>query len=218
MMKQETAPQMMPGGQPDMQQMPEGQDADLGQEVQASPEEQAQLNEFVGQAVLLIYDEKMIGKIIELLRGAGDPKDGLARATSMVVGRMIDAAEKAGDELSGDVILHGAKQVFEDLANLSGAAGIMDYSQDEDAFEGAFFRAADMLRILLQQMGKLDEAAVKQDFDKLVQMDQSGELEAMFRGLAASDDAAMQQGQPPAGGMPAGQPPMPGGGLMEAAR
>jgi hypothetical protein len=216
MMEQETAPQNMPGGQPDMQQMPEGQDVDLGQEVQASPEEQAQYNEFVGQAMLLIYDEKMFPKIVELLNGAGDPKDGLARATSMVVGRMIDAAEKAGDKLSGDVILHGAKETFEQLAEISAKAGIMDYSQDQDAFEGAFFRAVDMLRTLLQQMGKLDEAAMKQDFDKLVQMDQSGELEAMFRGLAADDDAAMQQGQP--GMPPAGQPPMPGGGLMEAAR
>lgn len=193
----------------------EGQDIDPGQPVQASPEEQAQYNEFVGQALMLIYDEKMFGKIVDLLNGAGDPMDGLARATSLVVGRIMDVAEKAGDKLSGDVILHGAKEIFEDLANLSAKAGIMDYSQDQDAFEGAFFRAVDMLRTLLQQMGKLDEAAVKQDFDKLVQMDQSGELEGMFRELAANDDAALQQGQP-VGGMP--QPPMPRGGLMENAR
>jgi hypothetical protein len=160
----------------------------MGEEQQASPEEQAQYEHFIAKGYEIIYDQKMLPKIIAMLEGGGDPVEGLARAASLVVGRLIDLATKAGDKLPGDVLLHAGTAVFEDLANLSRVAKIKDFSTDQDAFEAAYFKALDMLRQRLQESGGIDQAAAAADLDKLQQMDQAGELEAMFRNLAQKDE------------------------------
>jgi hypothetical protein len=155
----------------------------LGELQQASSEEQAVYDEFVGQAMNMVYDERMMPGVLEMLKGGGDPMEGLAEATSMVTARVATAAIQAGQKLSGDVLLHAGTEIFEDLAELSKRAGIKDYGEDQDAFEGAYFRALDKFRTLAQGDGRLNQQAMQQDLEKLMEMDQSGELEAMLRDL-----------------------------------
>lgn len=172
----------------------------------ASPEEQQIYNQFVGRAMLMIYDDKMLPKVIDMLDGGaekgqdGDPMEGLARTTALVVGRVAQAADKAGQKLPGDVLLHAGKEILEDLAELSRVAKIKDYSEDPDALEGAMFRALDQFRLILQGAGRLDQRAAQTDMAKLEEMDKSGELETMLRGLAAKDANApaskSNKGQP----------------------
>lgn len=167
--------------------------------MQASPEEQDLYEKFVAQGVLLVYSEKMLPQVIKMLEGGGEPQEGLARATALVVARLLAAAEKAQQQIPGDVVFHAGKEIFEDLAELSGKAGIKDYGEDQDALEGAFFKAADQLRTMLQESGKLDQNAATADMEKLQAMDQSGELQRMFESLAAQDDEgrAMPEDMPP---------------------
>lgn len=179
----------------------------IGEMQQATPEEQAQYDHFVAKAYDLIYDQKTLPKIVDMLDGDGqDPMEGLARATALIVGRIGDAAEKAGEHLSGDVVLHAGTEIFEDLANLSRVANIKDYSQDRDALEGAYFRALDIFRGMLQEAGALDQGAAAADMDRLTQMDADGQLEAVFQSLAERDAAeAPDEGQPAEQAAPAPQ-------------
>ncbi|MCA0276238.1 MAG: hypothetical protein LCH86_09550 [Proteobacteria bacterium] len=190
----------------------------LGESQQASPEEQQQYDHFIGKAYELTYNREMLPKVLDLLQGEGDPKEGLARAAALVIGRVSAAAQQAGEKLTGDVLLHAGTEVFEDLANLSTEAGIHDFGEDRDGLEGAYFRALDLYREMMQQSGQLDEAAAAQDLDRLMKADQDGQLEAMFRRLAEEDAG---ESKSPTGEAPADQSQIPDqdqtprGGLME---
>ena len=158
-----------------------------GDNQQASPEEQRQYDAFVAQALDLIYDQRMLPKIVDMLDGDGDPVEGLARATATIVARIATAAEKGGEKVSGDVLFHAGTEVFEDLANLSKTAKIKDYDADSDALEGAYFRAMDQFRVMMQGAGRINQQAAQEDMAKLEQMDQSGDLRNMFLSLAGND-------------------------------
>lgn len=184
---------------------------------QATPEEQELYEQFVSKAFMLVYDEKFFPTVVEMLRGGDDPIEGLAVAASTVIARVLTAAKDAQADLPGDVAFHAGKEVFEDLAELSRQAGIHDFSADPDAFEGAYFRTLDRLRQTLEGTGDINKEAAEADLAMLQQMDESGELEGLFRDLASRDDAALGNG----GGAPApdtsGQAPSPvppSGGLM----
>ena len=146
-----------------------------------TPEEQAELDRFVDKAFELIYDDAVQPKILKRLGGEGNPVDGLAATTAMVVKRVEDSAEKAGQPVSPDILFHGGKQILEDLAELSERAGIYEYDQEE--LDGAGLRALDLYRDAKAKSGTLDEGAIKQDFDAVVQADQQGQLGQMFPGL-----------------------------------
>jgi len=171
---------------------------------QASAEEQDLYNRFVSKAFMLIYDEKFLPKAVDMLAGEGDPKEGLARLTSSVVVRIMKAAKESGAELGGDVLFHGAKEIFEDLAELSRVSGVFDYSQDPDALEGAYFRALDHFRMTLQEGGEIDQPAAQADLDMLQKMDAEGKLEGMFLDLAARDGASASAGEEEAEEVPEG--------------
>ncbi|WP_147307874.1 hypothetical protein [Fulvimarina endophytica] len=181
------------------------------EEQPASPEEQALYEKFVSKAFLMVYDKKFIPKVLEMLAGGDDPLEGLAVTASMVIARVMKAAKDAGQKLPGDVAFAGAKEIFEDLAELSRRAGIKDYSQDRDALEGAMFRTMDQLRMILEQSGDIDREAAKADLAMLQEMDQSGQLERLFMDLAQKDEAAGAQPQAPA---TSEAPPKRRGGLM----
>jgi len=193
-------------GDPAMQEPPAEQvpDQPAGDQ-QASPEEQKLYEDFVAHGLLLVYSNpKMFGQVVKMLEGGGEPQEGLARATALVVARVLSAAEKAQQQIPGDVVFHAGKEIFEDLAELSGRAGIKDYGEDQDALEGAFFKAADQLRTMLQESGKIDQQAAASDMERLQQMDQSGELQKMFEDLAAKDDEGSGDEMPPPEDQPRG--------------
>lgn len=186
--------------EPIEEEMPEGDaEADpdeervLGQMTNATPEEQEQYDMFVAQAYNLIYDEKMMPQVVEMLKGEGDPIEGLARTASMIISRVRASAIEGGMELSGDVLLHAGTEVLEDLAELSKEAGVKDYTQDPDALEAAYFRALDIFRMELQENGELDPQANQADLELLAQMDEAGELETVFSNLANEDTKAAEE-------------------------
>lgn len=199
--------------QPD-QAMPEqeaAQGSDLfGEEQEATPEEQDTYNRVVGRAYQLIYDEKMFPKILEQLKGGGNPPEGLARTAAMVVAKIAAAVNEKADQVgvSPEIAFNAGKEIFEDLAELSKRAGIKDYSQDPDAFEGAFFSALDQYRIMAQEAGDVKPETFQDDFAKLKAMDEDGSLEGRIQGLAQRDASRMKvQGAP-------GEETQPQSGLM----
>jgi hypothetical protein len=183
---------------------PSQQDAsqqDSGATQQASPDEQAQYNQFVGRAMELIYNQKMFPQVVQMLRGGSndgqDPKEagvngpaqGLAHATAMIITRVYKAASDAGANLSPDVLFHGGTEIFGQLAEISDKAGISDYAKDRDKLEGAYFLAVDTATQQLRKSGVVDEAESKAALQQLHSMDAKGELEQVFRQLDAKDQA-----------------------------
>lgn len=176
----------------------------------ASPEEQALYDQFVGEAFNMIYDKRMLPGVLEMLRGGGDPVGGLATAAAQVTAKVYASAQKAVQKIPPDVLLHAGTEIYEDLADLSKTAGIKDFSQDKDAFEGGYFRALDEFRVMMQKSGMTDQAGAQQDLARLQEMDKDGSLEQMMMGLAEKD----------AGGKPGmgSNEPASSGGLMPKGR
>lgn len=151
-----------------------------GDESNVSPEEQAQYDDFVDKGLQLIYDDKAMPQVLQILRGDGDPKEGLANAAVMIVMRLEDSARQAGKQLSQDVIYHGGVEILEDLANLSKESGIHSFT-DQDR-EGALYQALDIYRSMRQQQGTLHQEEIEQDFAEILEADRAGQLGAMLPG------------------------------------
>ncbi len=184
--------------------------------MQASPEEQALKDEFVLKAWELIYMPDMKAQLIDMLDGdgSGDPetmKVGLGEATSMIVLRVANAAEQAGQELTPDVIFEAGTEILGYLAEYSDAAGLTDYANDRDALEGAYYAAIDVTINPLAAAAESNAETAKADFEKMKAMDDNGELEQVFRKLAAGESMAPEGEEEPSkpavkGGM-GGKPP-----------
>lgn len=182
------------------QQSPAGEPMTDEGEVQASPDEQAQYDTFVDKAYELIYNGgKVNPQILKSLEGAGEPVDGLANTTAMVVIRLEDAAEQSGKKLSPDVMLHGGAEVLQDLADLAKQAGVHEYSKDE--IQGATYQALDIYRAIRQKQGKLDIPAIQQDFQEIMQASQAGQLDSLLPGASEAAKAAPAE-EPSRGLMP----------------
>jgi hypothetical protein len=195
------AMQAPPGQPPGNQPMPEELPPEnplAGGTKQASPEEQKQLEEIVGHAWELIYADNTFPQVVEMLKGGegegGDPAKGLAEATNLIVGRVVQMAEEAGQPLAPDVLFHAGAEILEDLAEISRVGRIKDYSTDPDAMERAWFEALDLFRTQMEQSGTLDEASAQAGMDQLMQADQDGTLERTMRGLADADRSGQAGG------------------------
>lgn len=176
----------------------------------ASPEEQAQYDAFVQAGYSLIYDQAMgkpgpDHKLLQRMMASGNPVEGLAAVASMVVMRIEDAANQAGQQISPDVLLHGGNELLGDLADLAGKAGVHDFTDEE--IEAASYAAMDKYREARAQTGggSIDPEAMKQEWAEIMQMNETGELDRMFPGMKehfanANDNAQPQEdAQPPAG-------------------
>lgn len=183
-------PEAMPQEGMPQEAMPEQGGGMPGSARQATPEQQESYNAFVANAMNLMYDEKTMPKLLEMLQGGGDPIEGLARASVMITARVGTAAEEAGQQLSGDVVFNAGAEIVNQLADVATEAGIHDFQNDRDALEGAYFRALDQFRTLMEGAGRLDKGAAEKELAMLQGMSESGELEQMLRGLAENDPRA----------------------------
>lgn len=191
----------------------------------ASPEEQAQYDQFVSTAMDLMYDDKMKGPLLDMLDGAqgsdgGNPVEGLAMATVMVVSRVKQVAEQAGDQIDPIVLFHAGGEIMGQLADMSAAAGIKDYSEDPQSLHGAYYRAIDLYIEQARKNGEIDDAGAAQDLQRLLKADSDGQLEQIMMKLAQDDESGAGEGQdqePPSGmgrDMPPPQPKQSSGGFM----
>lgn len=179
---------------------------DLSQEV--TPEEQAQYTKFVEKGLELIYDTPQVTKgVIEMLKGGGDPVEGLARASSKITARVANMADQAGDKLDPIIVLKGGIELLEELADLSRTAKIKDFSQDRRALEAAVLRAVDQFRMLVQDAGEIDQPSAQAAMTKLEEMSGNGQLEKIMTELAARDEADGAKIAGPAAGQEEPPPP-----------
>lgn len=163
----------------------------------ASPEEQAQYDQFVKNAMTMIYDDKMTPQILQSLEGGGNPMQGLARTTAMIVFRVEQDAETNGQKLGDGVAFNAGLEIGEDLADLQRTAGIADLSDEQ--MEQATYMSMDEYR----NMGGMDPKKAQAELADMQALDESGELDRLAPGLR---EKAMQASggapQPPPSGNP----------------
>jgi len=159
-----------------------------------SPEEQQLYEEFVDKCYQVIYSQKTIKPILQALNASDDPKMNLANAVVLVVKFVVDSARKAGKEIPVDVLMHGGKEVLEDLADLCAEMGIHQYTPEE--LEGAVYIAADLYRGMAEQDGTLDIEGSKRDMAMAVQADREGRMDDIIPGASARFGAKKEPAAP----------------------
>jgi len=183
-----------PQAQPEPGMPPEGMPA-AGDDSSVSPEEQAQYEQFVDQAKILMYDERFLPTLLERLAtnvddetGFTGVQDDIAQAAVLIIQRVQEAATQAGEQVSDDVLMQAGEDVVELLGELVEAADIAEV--DEETLTGAFYRALDLWRQQGEANGTIDGEALKQQFGMIQQADQEGRLGELLPGI----DAAMREG------------------------
>ena len=185
------------GGPPPAAGAPQGQPPADNSNV--SPEEQAQYDSFVTNAMSLMNDEKGVQNLLKSIEGDGDPIKGLANAVASIVMRVEDSAVKAGEEISGDVLMHGGAEILEQAADLSEQVGGHAFTPEE--MESATYMAMDLYR---ESRGdKIDQGEQGESMQELQAAEADGSLEKQIPGIT---EHSQKPGQAPAGGPPPGEP------------
>lgn len=200
-----------PGGQPP-QGPPQGPPPPTGpaeMETNVSPQEQEQYDQFVTNAMSIMNDKKGIEKILKVIESGDSPANGLANAVAGIVMRVENSARQNGQEISGDVLLHGGMEILEQAADLAEQAGGHAFTEDE--LESASYIAMDLYR---ESSGdKMDQDKQAESMQELQAAEADGSLEQQLPGLAEHAQKNQPQGGPPQGpppGPPQGQPPQKG--------
>lgn len=165
-------------------------------ESNVTPEEQAEYDRFMENALTLMYDES--GAKPELIQALGAAKDGeaqeanpailaLAQTAVTIVGQLDDSAREAGKPVSDDVLYHGSFAVVQELAELAEAAKIHDYSEED--ITGAFMQAIDIYRPKLIESGRTTEEELKAGFAQINEADQQGRMGELLPGLDSPQGA-----------------------------
>lgn len=146
-----------------------------------SPEEQAMYDKFVDNGLSLIFDEKAAPQLLNRIKSAPNPVEGLAATTVMVVSRLRDSAENSGQQIEPAVLLHGGAELMENIAMLAKASGVHEYSESE--MEQATYAAMDQYGDQAVKSGKVDKQAVAQDFQEMMAADKAGQIDQLLPGL-----------------------------------
>ncbi|MBV2128148.1 hypothetical protein [Arsukibacterium indicum] len=127
---------------------------DAGQEVQATEEEQAMLEQMFGMALEMIHGEGQSGDAIaNMVMQAQDITQGIGQATATV---LIGVEKKAG-QIPDDIKLPLGQEIVAELSELAVAAGALAEDEVNDGFIDAVVSQAYSEYITLkEQMGTLD--------------------------------------------------------------
>lgn len=170
---------------------------DMGDDDQpnVSPEEQAAYDAFVTDGLELIYaGGKVRPGIVQLLDE--DPSDLIAvlgdseafdnfspvvalAATAVILTLQVVKASKR--KPAGEIVLHGGKELIEELADMSAKTGLRRYSQDD--LNRALLVAMDLYRMTAGAQGLIDRKALTEDFDEIVRADRQGRAADLLPGI-----------------------------------
>jgi hypothetical protein len=172
---------------------------------QASPEEQAQYEQFVNSGLAMIYPEQSPGEvnpaILSSLRGQFEP-DALAmfedaqpaltdspQDSVAATAVLLTVMNEGRGEFTDDVVMHGGAALIEELVEVAEAAKIHEFSDKE--MEGITYRAMDLYRI---SSPRADPAALTEEFKQLMAANEQGTLNKVLPGLPGGPAMTQQQG------------------------
>ncbi|SKB32281.1 hypothetical protein [Sphingopyxis flava] len=187
------------------QQQPAQQDT--GGSDAVSPEEQANYDMMVREALGIIYPAETPGEpraqIVENLRGEFDPQvtqmfaeaqppvqqtpqDAVA-VTAVVLTMMTEAAlAQQGTDVPDDVVFHAGTEIIELLVELSESLGISSFAQSE--VDDIALRAMDLYRLASP---RVDPETLGAEFEQIIAADRSGDLNKILPG---AEEYSQQRG------------------------
>lgn len=162
-------------------------------EPNVSPEEQAEYDMFMENALGLMYADGEEGadvrpEIIEALDVGGEPTEGgnpaimaLAQTAVSIIQKLDDSAREQGKVITEDVLMHGGVAVIEELGEIADAAAIYDYTPED--LTGAVQQAIDLYRPKLIADGRTSEETLKGQFAELNEAESAGRLGDVLPGF-----------------------------------
>lgn len=202
--------QAMMGAQhaePDTDQQGGPSDGDQDNEANVSPEEQAQYDQFVLNAMRIIFPEappEMLGgedidvtdqalgepspNIIESLSAGDNPMGALAQTTVQLIVSLDTSAQRQGTKLEDDALYSAGSNIMEVLASVAQIKGIHDFTDDE--MEQALYHALDLYKDGPGK-GRVNQEEAKGEWDQFV-ADQGADPAQ----VDAAAQQASQQAQP----------------------
>ena len=169
------------------------------EEPNVTAEEQEQYNLFVTNGMKILHNMSSSKQLVEVIRGDGNPVQGLANALVLIVTKVEDSAKKGGQELTGDVLLHGGTELLEQIVEVAEAAGIHKFTEKQ--MESALYIAMDQYGQARQGQGALPDNQLRIDMQELQQADQQGNIEEMVPGITEYAENAPKP-EPEAGQAP----------------
>jgi hypothetical protein len=169
----------------------QGDDVDgSGEQPNVTPEEQAAYDAFVKNGMKVIYDGQTARPDIltRLKQHPDDPVGTIANVTVWLVTMLETSAEQSGDKVPDDVLLHGAIALMEELAEVSEAAKIHTYTEQE--LNAALLKAVDLYREAGTQSGKINPDDLKQEFGQIVDADKAGNVQSVLPGIETAPQGA----------------------------
>lgn len=154
-----------------------GSDVTMGSEA-ATPQEQEIYDQFVGMALLALYDAKMTPKTLAFLKAPkGKPVQKVADVASNITMRVIASAKEGGKTIPIEVIFNAMVEIVEAVCELAEQkAGLQ---LDEKMMGAAFERTLDSVGRQLEKSGDYPDAMKTQDAAAIQSMAASGELDGM---------------------------------------
>jgi hypothetical protein len=169
----------------------------------ATPEEQAMYDEYVENAMEIIYPQgeqaQVSPQVLAGLKGewppeitemmaaldpplSTEPLDNIA-ATAVVLTMMLEgSAATAGQPMPDEVIWHGGAEIVEELVDLGEDLGLFELGEEE--VEQAFYRATDIYRQVSPRMDEQAQEGLMSDFEQVVAADREGRLGDIIPGMS----------------------------------
>jgi hypothetical protein len=174
-------------------------------ESNVSPEEQAMYDQYINNAMEIIYPRgeeasvspQILGplkgewppELQEMMAGleqplSGEPLDNIA-ATAAVLTMMLEgSAASAGQPMPDEVIFHGGAEIVEELVDLGEELGLFELGDEE--VEQGFYRAVDIYRQLSPRMDDAAKQALAGEFEQVMAADKEGRLGEIIPGMQAA--------------------------------
>lgn len=157
-----------------------------------TPEEQKMYDEFVQNAMRIIYTED--GKVQEEVlsrMGTGDkPIDTMAQTLTWLVMLTEQDATRNGVDIPDDVLMHAAGELLGQLVEVSEAAGLHEFKEAE--LQGAWYQALDMYREANgDEGGRFNQEEAAAQFAALNEADMEGRADEIIPGFEQKMERAM---------------------------
>lgn len=173
---------------------PKGATVDDGEQPNVTPEEQAEYEQIVNNALEIIYpegEEALSPQVKEGLTGSDKPVLNLATTAVTIITGLVESAKQAGKALNQDVLFHAGAAILEELAEAAEAFKIHDYSEED--IERALYLAVDMYREGATQAGDINPDELKAGFEELKAANDRGELDQVLPGAVEHAKKMPQQ-------------------------
>ena len=171
-----------------------GEDIEDDETPNVDPEEQQQYDQFVTNAMELMYgdDDKVEPQVLQRLSTGNKPIDVLAQTTVWLVMLVEQDATRNNVNITDDVVFHAGREIMEQLIEIAEAAEIHTFKEAE--IQGAWYQALDMYREAnSDEGGRFNPEEAAAAFEALNEADKEGRADEVLPGFEQNSERAISR-------------------------